>query len=107
MDVVSLCAYCDGFVDSLMARDGGRYIAGVLYNIDDDLLMTAVDYASGVLPTFVDTSCYREFDRLIAPESIEREMEENTVILDNDEDGNLSMMVSYDPIGMIKVLLKN
>ena len=107
MDVESLCAYCDGFVDSLMARDGGRYIAGVLYNIDDDLLMTAVDYASGVLPTFVDTSCYREFDRLIAPESIEREMEENTVILDNDEDGNLSMMVSYDPIGLRKVLLKN
>ncbi|MGN0190035.1 MAG: MMPL family transporter [Candidatus Cryptobacteroides sp.] len=107
MDVESLCAYCDGFVDSLMARDGGKYISGVLYEIDDDMLMSAVDYASGVLPTFVDTSCYREFDRLVTAESISREMEENSAVIDADEDGNLSMMVSYDPVGLRKVLLRN
>lgn len=100
-----LCSYCNEFVDSLLSRDNGRYISDVLYEIDEDMLMSAADYVSMVLPTFIDTAWYEEIDSLLTPERLSAQMEKNAEMLDADEDGNLSMIVSYDPAGFRNLVM--
>ena len=100
LDEETLSSLCDEFIDSLSARDGGKYIGEVLYCIDDDMMMGVVDYAISHFPTFVDESCYPRFNELLGWEAIRERMAKNVDLLENDEDGNLSMLVGYDPLGL-------
>ena len=100
LDAQTLSDCCDEFIDSLVARDGGRYIASVLSCIDDDTMMSAMDYAIAEFPTFVAPECYEAFDSLLTWKSIRARMAANEQLLENDEDGNLQMLVSYDPAGL-------
>lgn len=100
LDAEVLSDRCDEFIDSLTARDGGRYIASVLSCLDDDTMMSAMDYAVAEFPTFVAPECYDAFDSLLTWESIRARMVENAEMLENDEDGNMSMLVGYDPAGL-------
>ncbi len=100
LDAQTLSDCCDEFIDSLTVRDGGKYIASVLYCIDDDMMMNAMDYAVAEFPTFVAPECYAAFDSLLTWESIRERMAQNAEMLENDEDGNMSMLVEYDPVGL-------
>lgn len=100
LDAVTLSDCCDEFIDSLTLRDGGKYIASVLYCLDDDMMMSAMDYAVAEFPTFVAPECYAAFDSLLTWESIRSRMAVNVEMLENDEDGNMSMLVGYDPAGL-------
>lgn len=100
LDAQTLSDCCDEFIDSLVVRDGGRYIASVLSCIDDDTMMSAMDYAIAEFPTFVAPECYEAFDSLLTWRCIRARMAANEQLLENDEDGNLQMLVSYDPAGL-------
>ena len=100
LDVETLSECCDEFIDSLTVRDGGKYIASVLSCLDDDMMMSAMDYAIAEFPTFVAPECYAAFDSLLTWESIRAQMSRNAEMLENDEDGNMSMLVGYDPAGL-------
>lgn len=100
LDAQTLSDCCDEFIDSLVLRDGGRYIASVLSCIDDDTMMSAMDYAIAEFPTFVAPECYEAFDSLLTWRCIRARMAANEQLLKNDEDGNLQMLVSYDPAGL-------
>ena len=100
LDAQTLSDRCDEFIDSLTVRDGGKYIASVLCCLDDDMMMNAMDYAVAEFPTFVAPECYAAFDSLLTWESIRAQMSRNAEMLENDEDGNMSMLVGYDPAGL-------
>ncbi len=100
LDAETLCACCDEFIDSLTVHDGGRYIASVLSCLDDDTMMSVMDYVIAEFPTFVAPECYASFDSLLTWESIRARMAANKALLDRDEDGTLEMLVSYDPAGL-------
>ena len=100
LDAETLSLLCDEFVDSLTACDGGRYVAGVLSCLDDDTMMSALDYLIAEFPTFVPEECYSSFDSLLSLRSIRAQMARNAELLKSDVDGNLAMLVSYDPVGL-------
>ncbi len=100
LDEETLSLLCDEFIDSLTVRDGGKYIGEILSCIDDDTMMGVVDYAITHFPTFVDESCYPRFNELLGWDAIRERMAKNVELLENDEDGNLAMLVSYDPLGL-------
>ena len=74
LDAETLSDCCDEFIDSLTARDGGKYIASVLYCLDDDIVMSAMDYAIAEFPTFIAPECYSAFDSLLTWKSIRSQM---------------------------------
>lgn len=96
-----LMSVCDEFFDSLAVRDSAtRYIDNVLYRIDDDFLVNALDYVMGHVPSFVDTSCYDMFDRSMSPEEAFPQMAENLDLLNNDMTGSATTMVCTDPFNL-------
>ncbi|MDE5889583.1 MAG: MMPL family transporter, partial [Bacteroidales bacterium] len=81
------------------------YISGILNGISPDVMMNALDFALGNVPVLVDTSAYREFDRLLSYEVLLAQMEMNQELVYSDEEGNVTAMVSQDPAALRKALL--
>ncbi len=100
LDAEFLSDRCDEFIDSLTSRDGGRYISSVLSCLDDDTMMSAMDYVIAEFPTFVAPECYESFDSLLTWPSIRERMADNARLIEGDTDGSLTMLVSYDPVGL-------
>ena len=100
LDAETLSDFCDEFIDSLLVRDGGKYISSVFNVLDDDTMMNVMDYAIAEFPTFVSPDCYAAFDTLLTWDKIRAQMAANASMLENDEDGNLTMLVTYDPAGL-------
>ncbi len=104
-DVETMCLYCDELMDSIILSDNEGLIANALYRLDDDLAVNGIDYVLSTLPTFVSDECYQAFDSLLTFENIRAQMAVNAGLIENDEDGNLSMMVSYDPAALRKGMI--
>ncbi len=105
LDTYTLSSYIDEFVDSLMIRDTASHcIDNVLYHIDDDLPVMAVDFAVSHVPSFVDTSCYSGFDRLLSKAVVDSMMAVNYETIMTDETGSATQMVTTDPLGLRNVL---
>ena len=100
LDPKTLSDCCDEFIDSLLVRDGGKYISSVFNVLDDDTMMNVMDYAVAEFPTFVSPDCYAAFDTLLTWDKIRAQMAANASLLENDVDGNLTMLVTYDPAGL-------
>ncbi len=101
-----LTAYTDTFMESLLQKDSTtHYIDNILYKLDDDLMVMGLDYVLMHVPTFIDESCYAGFDTLLTAEAIEAQMTLNQALIEEDEEGNLTMMVSQDPAALRKAML--
>ncbi len=101
-----LAAYCDEFYEGLMEKDSAsHHIANILYALEDDMMVMALDYALSNVPAFVDESCYAMIDSLLLPESIMQRMAENKILVENDEEGSASTMVAQDPAALRMALL--
>lgn len=101
-----LAAYSDEFFDGLLEQDTAtHYIDNVLKEIDDDVIVMALDYALTNVPTFVDADCYDKIDSLLRLEVIAQQMIANKELVDNDEDGNATTMVAQDPAALRLALL--
>lgn len=102
----TLAAYTDEFVETLLTKDSAtHYIAHILSKLDDDLIMMGLDHVLTYIPTFIDESTYDAFDSLLTPENISLQMKENYRLVMNDEEGNLTTMVSQDPAALRKGML--
>lgn len=104
-DTYTLASYADEFMDALIGRDSSsRYIDNALYRIDDDLPVMALDFAMSHLPTFVDTSCYEAFGRLLEPSAVDSLMAADYETMMEDETGMATQMVTNDPLSLRTVL---
>ena len=97
----TLAEYCDEFVGNLLEKDTAtQYIANVLHQIDDDLIINGLDYALTHVPSFVSPEAYERFDSLLTEEAIDAQMALNYDLVMNDEEGNKTTMVGQDPAAL-------
>ena len=76
------------------------YVRSMLYRLDAEMALGAMDYALAHLPTFIDTSWYRSFDEALQPEALEAQMQRNYDLIMEDEDGMTTQLVSMDPLAL-------
>ncbi len=101
-----LATHCDEFIEQLIEKDSATHsIDNVLYKLDDDLMINALDFALAHVPSFVDASCYARFDSLLTPEAIDAQMAANYELVMSDEEGNLTEMVGQDPTALRTALM--
>lgn len=92
---------CDDFIERLFANDSAtHYFANALYRIEDDFMFNLIEYATDHVPEFVADARYSDFDSLLTPQVVEATMKVNAVVLENDETGNMSSVISQDPAGL-------
>lgn len=100
IDHETLAARCDEYMDSLIVRDSAnKYIADILYKIDNNMMMGAMDYLSKSLPTYLEDDDYKAIDSLLTPDAVKASMERNAAMVYSPMMG-LSELVSRDPLGM-------
>ena len=102
----TLAAYCDEFIETILQKDTAtHYIANVLYQIDDDLIINGLDYALTHVPSFVSPQAYARFDSLLTEEAVDAQMALNYDLVMNDEEGNKTTMVGQDPAALRKAMI--
>ena len=101
-----LAACLDLYSEALLQRDtAGRFIGGILYSLDMGTALSAMDYGFAHLPSFIDTSLYASFEAALEKEAVDKAMRENLALLEADETGDDTQMVSMDPLGLRNILL--
>lgn len=105
IDHETLASRCDEYMDSLIVRDSAnKYIADILYKIDNNVMMGAMEYLSKSLPIYLEDEDYKAIDSLLTPEAVKASMERNAALVYSPMMG-LSDLVARDPLGMKDVLL--
>ena len=98
----------DAFVDMLFERDSqSRYISNILYRMEPEVGLNALDFVLEHVPSFVDTSAYRAFAKAIEPEAIAVQMQADYDLLMEDETGDALQMIAYDPLNLKEAVLGN
>ena len=96
----------DEFVDLLMKKDSsGRFISNVLYKMEPEMALNALDFVLGHLPSFIDTSAYHEFDKAMEPEAVKTQMWVNYEQMMEDETGDITQAIAYDPLNLRGIVL--
>ena len=91
----------DAFIDLLFEKDSSnRFISNVLYRIEPEMALNALDFVLAHIPSFIDTSAYRDFDKAMVPEAVEKQMWVNYNMMMEDETGDLTQAIAYDPLNL-------
>ena len=88
------------------ADSSSGLIRSMLYKLDAEMALGAMDYALAHLPTFIDTSWYRSFDEALDPEALDAQMQRNYDLIMEDEDGMTTQLVSMDPLALRNKLIQ-
>ena len=89
------------FVDMLFAKDSTtHFISNVLYKIEPEMGINALEFVLGHIPSFIDTSAYHDFDKALEPEAIEKQMWVNYNQMLEDETGDITQAIAYDPLNL-------
>ncbi len=99
-----LIQVCDALIDSL--RQDSALIEDIFYQLPEDLLDDAVDYAERHFPAYIDTTAYAQFDSLLTREHFLRQMEQNRDDLTGEFGEMFPELIEMDPMGMRNVLAK-
>ncbi len=98
----------DEFIDLLYKKDStSHYIGNVLYKMEPETAINALDFVLGHLPSFIDTAAYRDFEKALEPEAIEKQMWVNYEQMMEDETGDITQAIMYDPLNLRDVVLGN
>ena len=94
------------FVDLLYEKDSSsRFISNILYKMEPEMAINALDFVLEHLPSFIDTSAYADFDKALQPEAIENQMWLNYSMMMEDETGDITKAITYDPLNLRNVVL--
>ncbi len=96
----------DEFIEYLLEKDTkGKFIDNILYRLEPEVALTALDFVLGHLPSFVDTSAYALFDKALLPLSARAQMEKNYLAVMDDMTGDVTQGIAYDPLNLKEALL--
>lgn len=94
-----LLSTVDSFMEELVASDSThRAIDNVLYRLDADLALSALDYGLSNLPVFVSPDTYPLFEEALA--QADETMARNYQKLMADETGRDTQMITMDPLDL-------
>ncbi len=96
----------DEFVELLFEKDSSsHFISNVLYRMESETAINALDFVIDHIPSFIDTSAYRRFEKVMEPDSIRKQMEANYTLMMEDETGDITQAIAYDPLNLRSVIL--
>ena len=96
----------DEFIDLLFEKDSSsHFISNVLYRMEPETALNALDFVLEHIPSFVDTSAYSNFDKAMEPEAVENQMWVNYNLMMEDEDGSITQAIGYDPFNLRSAVL--
>jgi len=96
-----LAEACDAFVDLMMEKDTATgYVTNVLYKVQDEWLLNAMDYGLTSFPAYLEESAYADFDRLLSRDVLVETMQDNLMKIAEDYTGSVTTMICYDPAGL-------
>lgn len=96
----------DEFIGLLYERDSSsHFISNVLYNMEPEVGINALDFVLEHIPSFIDTSAYQDFEKALEPEAIDRQMWVNYEQMMEDETGDITQAIMYDPLNLRGVVL--
>ena len=97
----TLCERADEFVDLLFEKDSSsHFISNILYKMEPELAINGLDFMLEHLPSFVDTSAYAAFEEALQPEAVEAQMWVNYEQIMEDETGDITQAIAYDPLNL-------
>ncbi len=96
-----LCERMDEFVDLLFEKDSSsHFISNILSRMDPELAINGLDFVLEHLPSFVDTSAYAAFEEALQPEAVKTQMWINYGLMMEDETGDITQTIAYDPLNL-------
>ena len=96
----------DEFIDLLYKKDSSNhFISNVLYKLEPETALNALDFVLEHIPSFIDTAAYRDFEKALEPEAIEKQMWVNYEQMMEDETGDLTQAIMYDPLNLRDAVL--
>ena len=96
----------DEFLELLHEKDSSSHlISNVLYKLEPETALNALDFVLEHIPSFIDTTAYRDFEKALEPEAIEKQMWVNYEQMMEDETGDLTQAIMYDPLNLRDVVL--
>ena len=96
-----LCERTDEFIDLLFEKDStSHFISNVLYKMEPELALNALDFVLEHIPSFIDTSAYHDFEKAMEPEAVEKQMWVNYEQMMEDETGDITQAIAYDPLNL-------
>lgn len=102
----TLCERTDEFIDLLFEKDSSNhFISNVLYKMEPDMAINGLDFVLEHLPSFVDTTAYPAFEAALQPEAVEAQMWVNYEQMMEDETGDITQTIAYDPLNLRKAVL--
>ena len=102
----TLCERTDEFIDLLFEKDSTSHlISNVLYKMEPELALNGLDFVLQHLPSFVDTLAYPAFETALQPEAVEKQMWVNYEQMMEDETGDITQAIAYDPLNLRKAVI--
>ena len=96
----------DEFIELLLERDtSSHFISNILYKMEPEMALNALDFVLEHLPSFIDTSAYHDFEKALLPEAIEQQMWVNYQQMMEDETGDITQAIAYDPLNLRGIVL--
>ena len=103
----SISAVCDEFVATLDSLDKDhKMIADIFSELPQEKMLDAVDYVTGHLPAFIDTTLYGKMDALLTEQNVRKQMQQNSYDLQSEVGDMFPELIQIDPLG-IRNLLKD
>lgn len=97
----ALAERTDEFIELLYEKDTvNHFISNVLYKMEPEMAINALDFVLEHIPSFIDTSAYRDFDKAMEPEAVEEQMWVNYNLMMEDETGDITQAIGYDPFNL-------
>ena len=89
------------FTDLLLANDtASGFISNILVRMEPETALNALDFVLEHIPSFVDTTAYPLFVKALEPLNAQAQMDADYELLMNDETGDVTQMIAYDPLNL-------
>ena len=97
----ALAERTDEFIELLYEKDtANHFISNILYKMEPEMAINALDFVLEHIPSFIDTSAYHDFDKAMEPEAVEEQMWVNYNLMMEDETGDITQAIGYDPFNL-------
>ncbi len=94
------------FVELLFEKDSSNhFINNVLYKLEPEVAINALDFVLEHIPSFIDTSAYATFEKMMEPEAVQDQMWVNYNLMMEDETGEVTQAIAYDPLNLRAAVL--
>ncbi len=106
LDAATLAERTDAFIDLLQQKDSsGRFINNILWKMEGETALNALDFVLGHIPSFIDTTAYSSFAAATEPATIKEMVAKDAELVMSDETGDITQAIGNDPLNLREAVL--